>query len=182
VYGNHESGSPRLLNIYMGYSDPRGEVPIAECPLDLGDSEPNHVAKENCYEQYGTSYLPAFPGHEFAGQLPPASWWRVKNVYGHSENPRIPSVKHNQLTGRTHTKILVGDWPWHANRLWLSEKTRWHGYKGTDAGPDDPDAFRQLNFLFADGRAELFDQMQVREIEDRYTPFWTAADRNWKWW
>jgi len=161
----------------MGIPDPRGEVPIAECPLDKGDAEPGHPGKENLYQQYGTSYLPAFAGN----------WFRVRYVYGRMDDyntpldETIPTVKHFEFA-RTDNKMLLADWPWHANRKWEWERTRWHGYKGTDPGTHDPDATRQLNVLFADLHVELFDKILVRDIEDPYVGAQEPPQRHWKWW
>lgn len=175
AYGTYADGHPRLLNIYMGYTSPRSEVPVASCPSDQGDSEPNHGAKENCYEQYGTSYLPAFGGT--------TNFFRVKSVFGVMGDPAQPSMNQRTISHTTN-KVLMGEWFWHANRLWRYSKTRWHfqGDLPANEVTDNPTDVRRVNVLFADLRAELFDEIEVGEIEPQYVNVHTPPDKHWKWW
>jgi prepilin-type N-terminal cleavage/methylation domain-containing protein len=172
-------GHPRPLNIYLGYSDPRGEVPIAECPSDVGDSEPGHPAKGHCYTQYGTSYLAVWGAYDALGNF--ITWYRARPVYGVRGDSRAPSMRRTSMDP-PQTKILLGDWPWHANRLWQYDKTRWHGYSGTHPGKHDPKAGRQLNMLFGDMHAEFFTKVTVEDLEYPYQSAQMPYDRTWKWW
>lgn len=172
AYGSYPDGHPRLLNIYMGYTSPKGPVPMAECPSDLGDSEPGHAGKNNCYEQYGTSYLPAF-----------GSWFRVKAVFGVMGDPAQPSMNQRTIS-RTTNKVLFGEWYWHANRLWRNAQTRWHAQGNIPANEvsDQPQDVRRVNMAFADLHVELFDDIEVGEIEPQYISPQAPHDKNWKWW
>ena len=126
-YGANRIGlNERPLNPYLGM-DPKA----AECPADLGDalnSRANSPA-ENCFKNYGTSYLIQFKGNYF----------RVRHLF-HNTDPVHESEIH-----RKDNKIVMADWPWHPNRKLEMEQTRWHSQD-----------LRAFNTLFADGHSELF--------------------------
>jgi prepilin-type N-terminal cleavage/methylation domain-containing protein len=175
LYGDKDAPvTERPLNRYLGYPSEHAQVKVAECPSDKGDAIQPWIlgaqdggiqAYPNCYEAYGTSYLGAFAG----------DWFRVKGVFGVGPGTGEPinSSKTTQITS-THNKLIVADWVWHANRQWVAHRdmTRWH----VDPGDDD---VRQMNVLFADYHASLFD-FPVEDIE--YVPHDTPPDPGFKWW
>ncbi len=176
----------RPLNAYLGInSSPLGEARVAQCPGDLGD--PFTLVK-NAYQAYGTSYLAAWHNQDDSptdANSNPVYAFRVKRAFGVTGKPTThPAARRTSLTP-SYNKFLVGDWVWHANRLWRQEQTRWH-YPGDSPldGQDHPGDRRRINALFADGHCELFDKIEVREIEPQYTGGWGAipADPSWKWW
>jgi prepilin-type N-terminal cleavage/methylation domain-containing protein/prepilin-type processing-associated H-X9-DG protein len=171
----------RPLNAYLGYDSEDAIVRVAECPQDLGDSIQGPLGQpgfSNAYIAYGTSYLGAWGGN----------WFRVQNAFGIGPSTTEPvnSMKSTQAKP-THTKLLVADWMWHANRRWEQAQTRWHDDPlpgEADAGTHDPDAIRKHNALFADGHAEFFAKIEVRELEQPYVANGQDPPPNpsWKWW
>lgn len=108
---------------------------VCFCPDDLGD--PFQPAIENCFDTYGTSYLTAFALDCFT----------VQHVTGVDEtSPRAPMKL--GAAGDMTTKIVMGEWCWHANRPISSPRTLWH-FPGSN--------HRRMNMLFGDGHAQVFD-------------------------
>lgn len=132
AYGGNVAETNRPLNKYLGALD------IFECPADKGDAL-NPSAK-SCYLGWGNSYLVQWSGDSF----------RVKKVTADSTAPRTspqgtPS-KTSDFVIKPSTKIIQGDWPWHANRSTSDKRTIWHNYRGK----------RYENMLFADGHVEFY--------------------------
>jgi prepilin-type N-terminal cleavage/methylation domain-containing protein len=132
AYGGNVAETNRPLNKYLG------AVEIFQCPADKGDSL-NPTAK-SCYLGWGNSYLVQWSGDSF----------RVKKVTADSTAPRTspegtPS-KTSDFARKPSTKIIQGDWPWHANRSTSDKRTIWHNYRGK----------RYENMLFADGHIEFY--------------------------
>lgn len=130
-YGGRVAETNRPLNRYLG------AVEIFHCPADKGDAL-NPTAK-SCYLGWGNSYLVQWSGDSF----------RVKKVTADSRargTPQGTPSKVSDFAIRPSTKILQGDWPWHANRSTVDTRTIWHNYKGK----------RYENMLFADGHVEFF--------------------------
>ena len=77
-------------------------------------------------------------------------------------------IKQSEVALKPVTKIIQGDWPWHANRDSADPRTVWHFAKGT----------RYENMLFGDGHVQNY----------RFPPemdHWLDAplpDRNFDWW
>jgi hypothetical protein len=68
---------------------------------------------------------------------------------------------------RPTSKIIQGDWPWHANRSILSDRSVWHNYKGK----------RFENMLFGDGHVENY-----RFPKEMDNWIGIAPDMNFQWW
>ena len=161
AYGDWDSDG-RPLNEYMGFTGPGANVKIAQCPSDQGDSIAGREAITNCYEYYGNSY------HE-----------PLTNAYGMGTlfNGQ-PAVN----VSPTHNKIVFGDYGLYGDRLIRNERTRWHQLEYRP-GAEPAEQVRQLNVLFADGRAEFltFDNALLDDQADpnnRTRP----VNRNSAWW
>ena len=151
-YGGRVAETNRPLNVYVGAPE------VFNCPADRGDAL-NPVPK-SCYQGWGNSYLVEWAGDAF----------RVKKVTGDSKNPTQEfgkPIKASEVAQRPTTKIILGDWPWHANRGSLDRKTEWHNYKGK----------RFENMLFGDGHVEYFHF--PKEMDGWIS---TPPDINFKWW
>ena len=184
-----EADGGRPLNIYLGYSPVKTDVPVGQCPSDLGDALAPAV--NNSYRAaYATSYLPCVAPQP--NKLEDTGYAGVKFIFGYSGHygkyPETyttaaayyptpnPSNKHTSLA-RVDNKMVIADLPWHVNRPTANEKTRWHR-------PQSP--LRLINTSFADGHAELLDWRA-----DIFDPSvtgdqnsWKARpyDPSWKWW
>jgi prepilin-type N-terminal cleavage/methylation domain-containing protein len=123
----------RPLNIYVGNT-----FEVFRCPSDKGDywSLANRgVNCTNCYLQYGNSYLT-----EFA-----FDYFQVKMVCG-AKGTSIRSIKSTEVALKPTTKIIQGDWIWHANRDVMLPRSQWHNYKGKN----------RMMMLFGDSHTEYF--------------------------
>src|SRR5438874_13692201 len=89
----------------------------------------------NCYLQYGNSYLT-----EFA-----FDYFQVKMVCGPKGSPPRP-IKSTEVALKPTTKIIQGDWIWHANRDVTLPRGQWHNYKGKN----------RMMMLFGDSHTEYF--------------------------
>jgi prepilin-type N-terminal cleavage/methylation domain-containing protein len=152
-YGGKVAETNRPLNVYAG------SVDIFHCPADKGD-ELNPVPK-SCWLGWGNSYLVEWSGNAF----------RVEQVTGDStQSPTSPggaSIKESRVGLRPTTKIIQGDWPWHANRNIESDRSVWHNYKGK----------RYENMLFGDAHVENY--KFPKEMDSWIS---TAPDMNFQWW
>jgi prepilin-type N-terminal cleavage/methylation domain-containing protein len=130
---------------------------IFRCPADRGDVSGLRfvgINATNCYEQYGTSYLPEWYG----------DFMRTKRVFGSLGSPRSSyegqSMKTSEIAQSAVNKIIQGDWIWHYNRGWLDQRSMWHNYKGKSL----------VVMLFGDGHSAGY-RFPTRSESD---PFWTA--------
>src|SRR5437870_4272990 len=103
TYDVFTAATNRPLNLYVskGYE-------VFRCPSDRGDYwslAARGVNCTNCYLQYGNSYLT-----EFA-----FDYFQVKMVCG-PKGSSIHSIKSTEVALKPTTKIIQGDWIWHANR------------------------------------------------------------------
>jgi len=117
------------------FPDSSGEV--FHCPDDLGDTfPPIGFGGNNCFDSYGTSYLI---------QWGPIDYFAVKHVTdtGAAGHPTMRIGAQGDMT----TKIILGDWNWHANRPLTAARTLWHGTYQNE---------RRFSMLFGDGHAEFF--------------------------
>jgi prepilin-type N-terminal cleavage/methylation domain-containing protein len=152
-YGGRVQETNRPLNRYVG------AVESFRCPGDKGDAL-NPVAK-SCYLGWGNSYLVQWSGDSF----------RVRKVTADSKAPRGSEfgtpTKHTEVSRKPTTKIIQGDWPWHANRSVVDKRSIWHNDKGK----------RFENMLFGDGHVE--NMRFPKEMDD-----WggIAPDLNFRWW
>jgi prepilin-type N-terminal cleavage/methylation domain-containing protein len=102
------------------------------CPADRGDALNPQV--KTCYGGWGNSFLIEWGGDAF----------RIAKVTGNSDDPNNPSAKMTTFAKSPSNKVLLGDWPWHANRDVNDFRTMWHNYKGR----------RYEDMLFADNHVE----------------------------
>jgi hypothetical protein len=145
------------LNVYIG----RG-YEVFRCPSDRGDFwslQYRSVNCTNCYLQYGNSYLT-----EYA-----FDYFQVKMVCGPISDPSNPPIKSSDVSRKPTTKIIQGDWIWHANRDVVQPRHQWHNYKGQN----------RMMMLFGDTHTEYF--------KFRNTAWMTAhandkPDPNFDWW
>jgi prepilin-type N-terminal cleavage/methylation domain-containing protein len=145
----------------------QGNPEIFRCPADKGDifRERNigdYVAT-NCWVQYGNSYL-----MEWA-----IDYVRVRRVTGDLNASRTSdqgqSIKTSEIARAPTTKIIQGDWIWHANRGFVDKKSIWHNYKG-----------KSLAIMaFGDGHAVAY-KFPTRDINDPF--WWVTPDPANEWW
>lgn len=157
TYDVFTAATNRPLNVYVvkGYAAFR-------CPVDKGDywAEVNLGRNTvNCYEQYGNSYLTEF-GFDY---------FRVKKVCGVAGDPSNVSIKATEVGRRPATKIIQGDWIWHANRDPNDARHIWHNYKGQE----------RMVMLFGDTHCEYYKFLSHGEMIALAND---APDTNWKWW
>ncbi len=132
-YGGRTAETNRPLNRYGGTAQ------LFQCPADAGDSLNPQV--KTCFTGWGNSYLVEWAVDAF----------RVRRVTGDSRpgargTPQGSSIKESEIALSPVNKIILGDWPWHANRDTKAKQTVWHNYKGK----------RYENMLFGDGHVENF--------------------------
>jgi len=142
----------RPLNVYLG------AVEVFHCPADKGDFL---YGAKNCFNDFGNSYLVQFQHDSF----------RVKHVAGDERFPRgsyeATPIKSGEVGRRPASKIIQGDWPWHANRGVVDPKSIWHNYRGQS----------RFTMLFGDGHVVYF-RFPV-EMPDW---IWTPIDPGFLWW
>jgi prepilin-type N-terminal cleavage/methylation domain-containing protein len=138
----------RPLNIYVR------NLEVFHCPRDKGDSC-NDVSF--LWEDYGNSYFTQFNMDSFRFQHLTASgtWGSVR------------PMKTSQIT-RADTKMIVGDWPLHANRDLADKRTQWHNHGEK----------RAFTIAFGDGHAVFFSFPKTYGMADQYI----AIDPNYLWW
>jgi len=152
-YGGRTAETNRPLNRYVG------AVEVFHCPADHGDAL--NIQVKTCWEGWGNSYLVEWSGDGF----------RVKQVTGDSQaargSPGATPIKESEIARKPTTKIIQGDWPWHANRSSTDKRTVWHNYKGR----------RYENMLFGDSHVENF--RFPKELDN-----WIGMppDVNFTWW
>jgi prepilin-type processing-associated H-X9-DG protein len=134
-------------------------VEVFHCPADKGDFLYN---AKDCFQEFGNSYLVQFQKDSF----------RVKHVAGDARLQRgtyeATPIKSSEVGLRPTTKIIQGDWPWHANRGVVDPKSIWHNYKGQS----------RFNMLFGDGHVAFY--RFPKEMPDwTYSP---VPDVNFTWW
>jgi prepilin-type N-terminal cleavage/methylation domain-containing protein len=129
-YGGAEWTTNRPLNRYVG------NVETFHCPADKGDAL-NPVPK-SCWDGWGNSYLVEWTG----------DFCRVKYVTGSSGriHARTEPIKYSVIARKPSSKIIQGDWPWHANRLIQDKRSEWHNVRGK----------RVESMLFGDNHVEFF--------------------------
>ena len=118
TYDVFTAATNRPLNPYVA-----NNYEAFHCPSDHGDLwslAARGVNCTNCYYQYGNSYLTEY-GFDY---------FLVKMVCGPKSEPSIPSIKGSEVGSRPSSKIIQGDWIWHANRDVTQPRGQWHNYKG----------------------------------------------------
>jgi prepilin-type N-terminal cleavage/methylation domain-containing protein len=157
TYDVFTAATNRPLNKYIGQA-----YETFRCPADKGDfwAEQNLGRKTtNCYNQYGNSYLTEFS----------FDYYKVKKVCGVAGDSSNVSIKQTEVSLRPSTKIIQGDWIWHANRDVNNPRHIWHNYKGKN----------KMVMLFGDTHAEFYQFLTTTEMEKIAG---VAPDMNWKWW
>jgi prepilin-type N-terminal cleavage/methylation domain-containing protein/prepilin-type processing-associated H-X9-DG protein len=157
TYDVFTAATNRPLNVYInrGYE-------VFRCPSDKGDFWSLAARGVNCtnaYIQYGNSYLT-----EYA-----FDYYRVKKVCGERSIPGIQSIRNSEVIQKPDTKIIQGDWIWHANRDVAQTRHNWHNYKGKN----------RMVMLFGDGHAEFFKFQSTALMEANAS---TAPNKNFLWW
>lgn len=129
------------------------------CPADKGDELYNC---NNCFKEYGNSYLPQFQHDSF----------RVRHVVGDLKVPvntyEWRPIKSSEVARSAANKIIQGDWLWHPNRGTTSKRSVWHNYKGR----------ARFNMLFGDGHVDFF-QFPKEAANWLSSP---APDPAFQWW
>ncbi len=149
-YGGNVQETNRPLNKYVNAVD------TFHCPGDKGDAL--NPAAKSCWLGWGNSYLVEWSGDAF----------RVEHVTGDSTNPKgAPANKSTRVGQHPVTKIIQGDWPWHANRSLTDPRTVWHNDKGR----------RYENMLFGDGHVAIY---HFPAAMDNWIS--VAPDINFDWW
>jgi len=157
TYDVFTAATNRPLNLYVskGYE-------VFRCPSDHGDYwslSARGFNCTNCYLQYGNSYLTEF-GFDY---------FQVKMVCGNTSSPLIRSIKISEVSLKPTTKIIQGDWIWHANRDVLLPRSQWHNYKGKN----------RMMMLFGDSHTEFFKFLPTSWMMSHAD---TKPDRNFLWW
>jgi prepilin-type N-terminal cleavage/methylation domain-containing protein len=136
TYDSYTAATNRPLNVYIsrGYE-------VFQCPSDKGDFwslAGRGVNCTNCYLQYGNSYLTEYYFDYFQVKM-------VCGVIG-DPDPKKRSIKSSEVGIKPTTKIIQGDWIWHANRDVTLPRGQWHNYKGKN----------RMMMLFGDSHTEYF--------------------------
>jgi prepilin-type N-terminal cleavage/methylation domain-containing protein len=129
-YGGAEWETNRPLNRYVGNKE------VFHCPADKGDAL--NPTPKTCWDGWGNSYLVEWGG----------DFCRVRYITGSAGKLYSPS---DPITGTTiarkpATKIIQGDWPWHANRVITDPRSEWHNIRGK----------RSEAMLFGDNHVQYF--------------------------
>ena len=157
TYDVFTAATNRPLNKYIGQA-----YETFRCPSDRGDywSLANRgVNCTNCYNQYGNSYLTEF-GFDY---------YKVKKVCGVFADRSNLSIKNTEVSLRPSSKIIQGDWIWHANRDVTNKRHIWHNYKGKN----------RMVMLFGDTHAEFYQFLTTTQMNQIAGDM---PDINWKWW
>jgi len=130
VYGGREAETNRPLNAYIK------NVNVFHCPSDKGDALIPGVT--SCWDAWGNSYLV-----EWSSYL-----YRVAAVTGSGGKyvAATTPIKNSAVGLRSSTKIILGDWPWQANRSDSAPAGIWHNNAGQ----------RNEAMLFGDGHSEFY--------------------------
>ena len=130
TYNIYVAATNRPLNAYAG------DVNVFDCPADKGDALTDMNLRSNCFEVYGNSYLVqwADPGN---ARDPDDSTkyfsYRTLTVTAAPPGGEFycgsTPMKTTQGEGPNTTKIVQGDWVWHADRGDTDPRSVWHNYK-----------------------------------------------------
>jgi prepilin-type N-terminal cleavage/methylation domain-containing protein len=157
TYDVFTAATNRPLNHYLGQV-----YETFHCPSDKGDfwAEQNLGRRTtNCYNQYGNSYLTEYS----------FDYYKVKKVCGVAGDKSNVSIKSTEVSIRPSSKIIQGDWIWHANRDVTNKRHIWHNYKGKN----------RMVMLFGDTHAEFYQFLTTVEMNKIAGD---KPDMNWKWW
>ncbi|MCC6426938.1 MAG: prepilin-type N-terminal cleavage/methylation domain-containing protein [Phycisphaerales bacterium] len=149
------AGKPLKIRSLNRYLDQRS---IVKCPDDRGDYLQAGV--KNCYDAYGTSYLPSWNYENFA----------TAHTSATNANKNYRPMKDFDPRGPQSSKMVMSEWVWHGNRPLTQYQNLWHNIQ----------SLRQYNILFGDGHASFF--TFPREIEKWLDPAAAAPDPARGWW
>jgi prepilin-type N-terminal cleavage/methylation domain-containing protein len=154
-YGSRTAETNRPLNRYTG------AVTVYHCPADRGDSLANEAFGQkysSAWEGWGNSYLGVWS----------VDYSRTKKV---TDTPTGTPIREDEIARRPTTKILQGDWVWHANRNTTDRQNIWHNFKG-----------RRVDvMLYGDGHVADSRFPSTTTLTD--PNFWgQAPDPNFDWW
>lgn len=116
LHGSMIPPSQRPLNKYTS------NIQIFHCPADQGDAL-YPVQGPNCWEAYGNSYLMDWRSDRYAVQFVGGDSGLISGIF-------TPSIKGSVVGRRPTNKIILGDWPWFADRNINDPHSVWHNYKG----------------------------------------------------
>jgi prepilin-type N-terminal cleavage/methylation domain-containing protein len=122
----------RPVNVYTKNLD------LYRCPADKGDPLYASLNINNCYSNWGNSYLMTWQNDE----------WGVQHV---GAAPGVPGVngtpiKTSQIALRASTKLMISDWVWFGDRNPNDTRGVWHNVRGK----------AQFPTLFGDGHVQDF--------------------------
>ena len=130
-YGGEQWETNRPLNRYAANPD------VFHCPADKGDAL--NPTPASCWEGWGNSYLVEWGG----------DFCRVKYITG-TPGDNLYSltqpITSSTIARKPSTKIIQGDWPWHANRIISDPRSEWHNIRGK----------RSEAMLFGDNHVEFY--------------------------
>jgi len=115
-YGSDVQPPNRPLNHYVK------NIEVFHDPADRGDAWNPVPEVPTCWQGYGNSYLVQWGRDSFG----------VKRVTGDNGGSGCDptSIKGQEVAEKPASKIIQGDWPWHANRGSHDARTVWHNYRG----------------------------------------------------
>ena len=150
-YGGAEWETNRPLNRYAA------NVEVFHCPADKGDAL--NPTPKSCWEGWGNSYLVEWMG----------DFCRVKYVTGSAGKiyTRNEPIKGSEIARKPSSKVIQGDWPWHANRVIVDKRSEWHNVRGK----------RSEAMLFGDTHVEFF--KFPADLEQHLTD---PPNPNYLWW
>jgi prepilin-type N-terminal cleavage/methylation domain-containing protein len=140
----------RPLNAYVGYT-----LDVFRCPRDKGDALTS--TSTPLWQAYGNSYFMQCGEDSY----------RIKYVTALRSGAYGAPVKRSSLI-RLDNKIMVGDWPLHANRPITDKRSQWH-----NSGEK-----RAFCIVFGDSHAEYFSFPKSYGIGDAYE----KGNPNYLWW
>ena len=129
-------GKPGTMTLHDGGKVPYDKRPLNRyvpnvetyhCPGDKGDSLWKSMfpkGTRSCYEAWGNSYLTVWAVETL----------RIKHVTGNSGaspgSPDATPMKTGEISKSPSNKLIMGDWPWWADRDKNDPWSQWHNYKG----------------------------------------------------
>jgi prepilin-type N-terminal cleavage/methylation domain-containing protein len=150
-YGGDQWETNRPLNRYAANKE------VFHCPADKGDAL--NPTPKTCWDGWGNSYLVEWGG----------DFCRVKYITGSAGGVYSASkpITSSTIGRKPSTKILQGDWPWHANRVITDSRSEWHNTRGK----------RSEAMLFGDNHVEFY-----KFPADLADHLGDAPDPNYLWW
>lgn len=126
-HGGGAAPTNRPLNIYATAQE------CFHCPADVGDY---FYKNKSCWEAFGNSYRTQFGGNSF----------RTRHITAHVDDRETRPITTADISVSPVNKLIIGDSPWHGNRLINDKRSAWHNVLGR----------RSHNMLFGDGHAQFY--------------------------